>query len=96
MYHDSKLLAKLICHKEPLSIYEQIILAKFIEDNVRNETISQYKFKGLNVVQELLSFTKTWSKTNSSSSQALDDSDDEEAGEGLIERIKQAITGGEQ
>jgi hypothetical protein len=57
------MLVKLICHKDMLAIHEQIVLAKFIEDVMRNETISQFKFKGHNIVGELLSFAKNWSCT---------------------------------
>ena len=87
MFHDSKMLVRLICHKDMLTIHEQIVLAKFIEDVQRNETISQYKFKGHNIVNELLSFAKTWTGSTTggtSSSQVLDDSDDEESGDNIL------------
>ena len=45
LFHDSKQLAPLICHKEPLSIEEQVILAKFIEYTMQSETISQYSLQ---------------------------------------------------
>lgn len=34
LYHDSKHAVSLICHQEPLSISEQIIVTKFIEESI--------------------------------------------------------------
>jgi hypothetical protein len=40
LYHDSKHAVSLICHQQALSISEQIIVSKFIEESINNETIS--------------------------------------------------------
>ena len=40
LFHDAERLAPLICHSEPLTVAEQIIVAKFIEVTLKSETIS--------------------------------------------------------
>jgi hypothetical protein len=46
----------LICHSEPLSITHQILLARFIEFTLKNETISQFHVKGKELINRLVKF----------------------------------------
>jgi hypothetical protein len=46
LFHDSKHLLPLICHNEALPIEKQVLLARFIEYSMREETISQYTING--------------------------------------------------
>ena len=69
LFHDAKALIPLICHTKPLTISEQIILAKFIEYTIQSETISQYKLKGTEIIGHLIGFAEGFG--NDSLSQVL-------------------------
>lgn len=91
LFHDAQLLAPIICHSEPLTVAEQVIVAKFIEVTLKAETISQYKIQGNKIIQELLQFARGFE----SGQQADEESEiiDEEAlgkkaKEGLANRIE--------
>jgi hypothetical protein len=75
LYYDSKHLLPLICHNKVLPIEKQVIIAKFIEYSMQEETISQYKLSGQALVEEFLQFVSTFENNLD-----LDDEDaDEEA-----------------
>lgn len=88
LFHDSKHLLPLICHNEALPIEKQVLLARFIEYSMREETISQYTINGQALSEEFLSFV-----SNFENNLDLDD-DDEEAesstGNNLLIRIGEA------
>lgn len=50
LFHDSQKLIHLICHRDPLSITDQLLLAKFIDYTVSTETISQYRQQGKDLI----------------------------------------------
>lgn len=78
MFHDSLKLIPLICHSSPLNIYEQVIVAKFIEETLRTETISQYKVQGTDIIKELLEFSSQFGAENVDEEEDILPSDDEE------------------
>lgn len=61
LFHDSKKLVPLFCNNKPLSLSEQVILAKFIEYSVQTESISQYKIVAKDLIKELLDFANSFS-----------------------------------
>ena len=71
LFYDAKRLIPLICHKESLTIAQQVILVKFITQTVENETISQYKVGGKDLLKELMAFAETFE-----TEQAQEDEDD--------------------
>ena len=60
LFYDAKRLIPLICHQESLTIAQQVILVKFITQTVENETISQYKVGGKELLKELMAFAETF------------------------------------
>ena len=89
LYYDSKHLLPLICHNKAVPIEKQVIIAKFIEYSMQEETISQYKLSGQALVEEFLQFVSTFENNLD-----LDDEDaDEEADltkNDLLSRITEA------
>jgi len=63
LVHDSKAFLPLICTQNSLKIEEQILVAEFIMHAIKNESISEYKMKGEELVKELLAFAKTQGKS---------------------------------
>lgn len=80
LFYDSKGLIPLICHPNPLNIYEQVILAKFIQYTIETETISQYKIQSKEIIRELLKFASEFGQETQESIEEDDivRSDDEE------------------
>lgn len=102
LFHDAKRLIHLICHDKPMQISHQVLLAKFIEYTVKNETISQYKLQGVQILFDLIEFQNGFELTgskNAQSSEQVDeiiDSDDEDHSaatekETLLDRIEQLL-----
>lgn len=77
LFHDTKLLIPLICHPSSLKISEQVVLAKFIEYTIEEETISQYTIEGSKILEELLKFAEQFEVSLQSTIQSADQSDDE-------------------
>jgi hypothetical protein len=88
LFFDAKHLVHLICHRAMLPISHQVILAKFIEETVKSETISQYKIAGPKIIDELLKFTKEfetssqdhWAGDRNQPVDEILDSEDEDEG----------------
>jgi hypothetical protein len=57
LIHDSRYIMPILCHSQELSIEEQILVAKFIKQAIRDENISEYQLKGSALIKELLTFT---------------------------------------
>lgn len=56
LYYDSKYVLPLLCHSTDLPKEKQALIAYFIGDAVANETISQYKVQGAQLVDSLIDF----------------------------------------
>ena len=86
LYYDAKHLIHLICHHGYLPISHQVVLAKFIEETVVSETISQYQVSGSKLLDELLKFAgefeistdNRWAGDRNEPVDEIIDSDDEE------------------
>ena len=56
LYYDSKYVLPIICHSMSLSLEKQALLALFVRKSVQDETISQYRPQGSQLVTALLDF----------------------------------------
>ena len=80
LYHDSKHAVSLICHNQALPISELIILTKFIEESINNETISQFVIDSPNLfIADLINFAKEFDLDSSSIDNDIIDSEEEES-----------------
>lgn len=52
----------LLCHQQPLSIEQQSLVADFINFAIKEDNISEYKLKGKALIQELITFAKTFNE----------------------------------
>ena len=94
LFYDAKKLIPLICHQESLTIAQQVILVKFITQTVENETISQYKVAGKELLKELLSFAETFeTQQNQEEEEDIIDDDDEPevTGPNLLSRVDKVL-----
>ena len=100
LFHDAQKLVPLICHTEPLSIVQQIVLARFIEYTMSSETISQYSMQHNLLIKELMAFTSNFG-TESQNDEVygeddiLQDSDEEieesAKSSGLMQKVEKAL-----
>ena len=93
MFYDAKKLIPLICHREALSIAEQVLLVKFIAQTVENETISQYKIAARDILRELIQFANNFETAASLEEDIIDEDEDEvtEVKENLLTRIDKVL-----
>lgn len=62
LIHDAKYIMPLLCHQQALTIEEQSLVADFINFAIKEENISEFKLKGKALIQELVSFAKTFNE----------------------------------
>ena len=87
LFFDSKKLAALICHGSPLTLPEQVILAKFLEHSVLTETISQYKMTGKELIRELMAFATGFGGSPTQDEDIVHDDEKSVSTSGLITKI---------
>jgi hypothetical protein len=60
LYFDSKYFMPILCHGEPFNIEEQILISGFVEQSIKEQNISEYKLKTLDLIKAFLDFANTF------------------------------------
>ena len=91
MYHDATHLVPVICHSKSQPISHQVIISKFLEQAVADETISQFNSPGNQIIDDLISFASNFDQQQIEESDIIDESDEEQVS--LVQRIDSALKG---
>jgi hypothetical protein len=78
LYHDAKHVISLLCHSKSLPISEQIILSKFINQSIQDETVSQFVINNSTAfITDLIAFAKQFDM-GEVDNEIIDSEEDEE------------------